>query len=272
MWTAGLCLALGVGAGCIHQQGTALPAPALNPAAAEVTKADPGPARKPLASTCVAYGNFHLRAATDENRSPAERERLLDTSRRAFQQALTTDPNCLDAYRGLARVYQQLDNHEQAVATYQKAVKANPREASLWFELGMCQARHKDWQPALENLATATNLEPENPTYTNMLAYGLARSGRYDESLACFKKTVSEGQAHYNLARMLHHLKQDEVSKEQLRLALKAKPDLEPARQLLAQLEAPAARPSAAVAPPKAAEQIDFLPDGLLPASLPPKP
>jgi tetratricopeptide (TPR) repeat protein len=185
----------------------------------------------------VAFGDFHLQAATGQDRPPAQKQQILDQARKAYQQALKLDPKCIAAYRGLARTYQQLGDHDRTVATYQSALKVLPGEASLWFELGMCQARGKEWGPALDNLKKATELEPENRTYSDMRAYSLARAGRYQESFECFKKTVGEGQAHYNLARMLVHVKENEAAKEHLRLALKADPNLSAARQMLVKLE-----------------------------------
>jgi tetratricopeptide (TPR) repeat protein len=208
------------------------------------------PKRLPQASTCTAFGDFHLQAGLDPEHAPGERERLLDQARRAYQQALKLDANSKDAYHGLARTYDELKDHGRAVTTYQNAIKAFPQDGSFHFELGMCQARLKQWDPALENLTVATQLDPENRVYINTLAFTLARAGHYDDSVACFQKTVGEAQGHYNVARVLHHVKQDELGKQHLRQALVADPKLTAAQQLLDELEHPgavAARPAAAV-------------------------
>jgi tetratricopeptide (TPR) repeat protein len=204
--------------------------------------------RNPQASTCVAFGDFHLKAAAGEGHTAIQKDQILDQARKAYQQALKLDPKCVPAYRGLARTYEQIGDHDRVVATYQSGLKANAAEPTLWFELGMYHARKKQWQPAVENLKKASELDSENRSYGDMLAYTLARAGRYDESYECFKKTVGEARAHYNVARMLCHVKENELAREHLKLALKANPDLAPARQVLAELDAGAqSKPTVAV-------------------------
>ncbi len=196
----------------------------------------------------MAFGDFHLKSASDQEHTPIQKDQILDQVRKAYQQAIKLDSKCIPAYRGLAKTYEQLGDHDRTVATYRAGLKANGQEPSLWFELGMYYGRRKEWQAALDNLKKATELDQENRTYADMLAYSLARAGRYDESFECFKKTVGEARAHYNVARMLSHVKENELAKEHLRLALKANPDLAPARQVLAEIDAAStSKPTVAV-------------------------
>jgi tetratricopeptide (TPR) repeat protein len=236
---ASLAAGLLLGLGCVQEPIVTPPLGALQPKTLKAEN-DDAPKRDPKAATCIAFGDFNLRAADDDRHSPAEKERINDRARRAYQQALKQDPKNLDAYHGLIRVYENLGNQERVVATYQEAMKALPKVASLRFDLGMYYAQRKEWTPAVDNLKTALTMDEENPTYVNTLAFCLARAGRYDESFECFRKSVGEAQAHYNVARMLHHLNEDEACKKHLRLALQAKPDLSPAQQLLSQLESSA--------------------------------
>ena len=239
-WPLTPCLFLGLG--CVPQTSLPLAPNNIPPGAVKDVTADKDlPKRKPQASTCVAFGDLELKGALDATRTPAQKEQALEMARRYYQQALSTDPKCLDAYVGLARTYEELGDHNAAVTTYQKGLKAFPKQVALWYALGMCQARHKEWGPAIENLKKASDLDPDDRVCSHTLAYTLARAGRYDESFACFTKTLGAAQAHYNIARMLHHLNQDEASKQHLQLALQADPTLEPARQLLVRLNTPAA-------------------------------
>ncbi len=232
------------GLGCAHDKGMSLkPAQPAQPiAAADIRKEPPDlPKRQPKAATCVAYAVFSERSAADPRCAPLDQERLRDQARRAYQQALQIEPNHLPALTGLARLYVTMEAYDRAVATYQLAIQAYPKESSLWQELGMCQARHKDWDAALQNLQQAVALDPENRLYSHALGYCLARAGRYDESYVIFAKLDGEANAHYNLARMLHHLNQDDLSKQHLQLALAVKPDMIPAQQLLESLASPVA-------------------------------
>jgi tetratricopeptide (TPR) repeat protein len=222
----------GAAVGCVHQSGMPLTADdKVNPA--DIKKAPEAPKRPPLPSTCVALAHFNERSAADPKCPAAEQTRLRDQARRAYQQALELEPKNLDALTGLARLYVAMEQHDRAVATYQKATEYYPKKAVFWHELGMCHARAKEWEPALASLRQAVDLEPEEHLYVHALGFCLARVGRYDESFQAFAKLEGEAAAHYDLARMLHHMKQDELCKAHVQQALALKPDMQPAKQLL---------------------------------------
>ena len=79
---------------------------------------------------------------------------------------------------------------------------------------GMVYSKRKEWQAALDNLSKAAKLEPENRTYVNTLGHALARAGRTEEALQVFLRVNTEGVAYYNLARMMQHLNQPEMSRQ----------------------------------------------------------
>lgn len=199
--------------------------------------------RKPKASTCVAFGNNFEQEANDPGRTPADQEQIREKARKAFQQALDLDPKNIPAALGLARLHSTRGDHGRAVSTYQKALKVHPKEVTLWAELGMCHAQQKEWEPALRCLRKGLEFDPENRQLSHHLGWCLARAGHYEESLVCFRKTDGEAKAHYNLARMLHHMQQNDLSCQHLRIALEKNPQLAEAKQLLVNLESPAPDP-----------------------------
>jgi tetratricopeptide (TPR) repeat protein len=222
--------------GCSQNSQTTLPRSAVPPNA-KIVKAEDLPKRTPLAETSVAFGNLRLHAVLDGSVQGDGREEALDQARKFFDQALKTDSKCVDAYKGLAQVEQICGNFEGALDYYRKALACNPKAAPLWYELGVCQARHANWPAAVESLQQASNLEPNNHTYLKTLGFCLAKNGRFDDSVICFKRIMEEGQAHYNLARLLHHEKQDDLSRLHVQLAIQANPKLTVAQDLLAQLD-----------------------------------
>jgi tetratricopeptide (TPR) repeat protein len=234
-----LALALCLGAtavGCVSSGGPKLPG-GITPTSTQVTTHKPTGSRQPKASTCVAYGDFREKEAMESTTSDAERPRMHDQARRAYEQALQIDSKHLPAFTGLARLYEDLDDYERAIDTYLAALKISPKDASLWFDLGMCQSRHKDWPPALVNLKTAHSLDPQNRQIAVTYGYVLARAGRFEDSVALFTKLEGHALACYKVARMAHHLNQDEASRQYLHTALAEQPDLGQAQDLLAQLE-----------------------------------
>ncbi len=238
-WLCWLPGAVLLAAGCTTQTQQYINPPAQ--VAAEVKKEKDLPPKQPTAKSCAAAGEFFRIEANAPNCPTVQREEYRERARKAYQQALTIEPNHAAALQGLARLYVEQEDHDHAVAAYRKAIKLYPKEPSLHGELGMAHARWKEWESALAELKIAYDLEPENKQCANMLGYCLARAGRYDEALAIFKKTVGEAKAHYNLARMLQHLNMMEQCRAQLELALRADPRMTEAREMLVQLNKPQA-------------------------------
>lgn len=198
-----------------------------------------GPPRMPKASTCVALAVLQEQTAVTRH-SPAERTEFYENARRAYHQALKVDPTHMGAYKGLARLYDTLEDHQNATAFYRQALQLNPADHEMWYLLGMSHGRYKEWTAALESFQKAVELDSENRRYLNDYGLCLARAERYQDAFRVLKKAGGEAQAHYNLARMLEHLGNVEPSKEHLRLALKLKPEMDLARRMLQRLENPA--------------------------------
>src|SRR5262249_16060615 len=83
-------------------------------------------------------------------------------------------------------------------------------------------------------LSKACELAPSDRQAAHALGYCLARAGAYDQSLACFRRVDGEARAHYNLGRMLLHMKQSEMGRQHLQVALQIEPELTEAKELLA--------------------------------------
>ena len=253
-----LCL-LTVAAGCQHEvvmtpaappppaQTSAMPptahVPVMPPAVVQtvppnavVTKAGDLPKKTPHASTCVAGGDFFAQEALAPDMGETAKQANQEKARKAYQQAMSIDPHYLPAYESLANLYVAMKDHAHAVATYNRATQIFPNEPSVFFQLGVCHGGEKEWDPAIQNLSRAVQLDPENRRYVDTLGWMQARAGRYDESLNTFLKVHDEAEAHYRLALMLEHLKEIDLCRQQLQAALDKDPRMEKAHALLAQL------------------------------------
>jgi Tfp pilus assembly protein PilF len=216
------------------------PQVAANIDPAKIRKEKELPRRAPKAGTCLAYGEFRLRESMAPTRTAEDKKSMREEARTAFQQELKLNPGSGRAVRGLAQCYVQDGDHPKAVAAYREALKIAPKEASIWFELGMQQSQHKEWDEAVEALGQAFDLEPGNKRYSNMLGFTLARAGRYEESLAFFTRVVGGAKAHYNVGRMMVHMGKLEEGKQHLATALKMEPGFKEARAEMARLDPPA--------------------------------
>jgi tetratricopeptide (TPR) repeat protein len=237
---ASLCLlpvSLCLAPGCTPTTQQVVNQPAPPPQVAVAAKKDSElPKKSPKPSTCVMSAEFFRVEANASQYTPEQRDELREKARIEYLQALRLEPTNAAAQLGLARLYFDMNNQDQSVAAYQKALKQDPKNVTLLYELGMVYARSKEWEPALVHLNSAFELDPANKQCATTYGHCLARAGRIDEALAVYRKVMGEALAHYNLARMLHHMNQDGLSRQQLDLALRADPQLSEARELLVQL------------------------------------
>jgi Tetratricopeptide repeat len=145
----------------------------------------PVPAADLKPSTLVAYASLK-ECASDVALTEEGRQQLLEAKRLAYVRALEIDPKFIPAHVGLANWYDKVGNHAKALATYQHALEltATDKVKALWFHLGMCHARHKDWGPAIESLRKAHELDPDDRQCAKTLGLCLVKAGRIHESIA----------------------------------------------------------------------------------------
>ena len=215
---------------------------APNPSAARaVAAAESRRNEPPKPETLVAIGAVRDQMAQNPEMSFAEAEQCRAEARKAYNQALALDSKNIPACLALAKSYANVDDAEHAVKMYDKATEIKPRDSNLWYDKGLMQARFKDWDGAAASLRQAQKIDPDNRLYSRMLGMTLARAGKFDEAYATLGRCMKEEEARYTMARMYQHLDRGNDAKEQLTLALKARPTFLPAREMLTQLEHPTA-------------------------------
>lgn len=221
---------------------SSVPAPATEAIAKE-------PVKELKPATLVAMAAFHEQMANELARDPAEKLRILEEARLSYERAIEADPKQLPGYIGLARHWEMRERHDLALRYYEEAARLGPHDAGIVHEMGMCHARHKEWEPALARLYRAVELDHDNRQYAMNFALCLGRAERFDESLAWLRKLENEAEAQFSLARMLHHLGKYDRCLEHVRLALAADPMFVPAQEMLTSLTAPAPAAPAAEVP-----------------------
>lgn len=220
--------------GCgMFQKNRVGPQTTVGPQSAMNSPEPSGRTGKPLPETYVALAEVRVAAAQTEGRSPEDRERLLTEARQTYQMALEGDPKNYAANLGLARISAEVQDKERAVELFRKLTKLYPAKSEAWSEMGIACGRLKDWNASAESFHEATKLDPDNRQYRRMLGLTLARGGRYDESFAWLSKCMPEADAHYNIAMMMKHTKDESGAKTRMELALRADPKFEAARDFL---------------------------------------
>jgi tetratricopeptide (TPR) repeat protein len=224
----------------------AVPIAALPPGA-EVKKAPDAPKHAPQAATDVALGDFEAKEAEAPDLTDSARQGRQELARKAYEQAIASDPHCMQAYLSLAQLYVAMKDHAHAEATYDRACQMFPNEGRVFFEMGRCYGGEKQWDDAVKALAHAVELDPENRPYVDTLGWMQARAGHFEESLATFRKVYDEPEAQYHLALMLEHLNQTDLCRQHLQAALEKNHDPQVERVCQAMMMRLAAQPDDAV-------------------------
>ena len=100
-----------------------------------------------------------------------------------FRHALRTDERHYNAWYGLGAIYYRQEKFEQAEYHYKRALAINKQSSVLHCHLGMCLQASKKYYDALDVLAIAFKLEPNNPQATFQRANVLIALERDDEAL-----------------------------------------------------------------------------------------
>lgn len=90
----------------------------------------------------------------------------------------------------LASALTQRGNDEGAEAAYEKAVKAQPRGAHAWFELGMISQRKGDLDKAIERFQKAAELAPSSHYPLLMLSRARTVRGEVGKAVEALKKAI----------------------------------------------------------------------------------
>jgi Tfp pilus assembly protein PilF len=166
-----------------------------------------------------------------------------------YNKALEIDSQDLPALLGLARVYNRLDQPNQAVTLYETAVSCHPENSTIFNDLGLCYARQRRWNDALSNYYKAIRLQPENPRYRNNIARVLVITGRPDDALQHLNTAFPAAIARYNVGYLAQSVGDVATANKFLRLAIEADPRMLPARDMLATISRPAVGPQRPISP-----------------------
>jgi tetratricopeptide (TPR) repeat protein len=113
---------------------------------------------------------------------------------KAFNQALTADPDNEEALTGLAMLYGDLGDNRGAIEKLKQATDKNPNERTL-IALGTAYEQARDYKNAAAALRRALAIVPDNPRLQAGLANDLMLSDQVDEALRIFEHLAQEDPA-----------------------------------------------------------------------------
>ncbi len=145
---------------------------------------------------------------------------------------------------GLARLKHREGDLAGELQIYQQALQADPQDAVLLNDVGLCYARAGQSQNALEALQQAVQLKPDSTLYRNNMAAVLIETNRSADAVALLTPTYGTAVAYYNVGYLLQQRGESQAAVDHFTAALAANPSLEPAHdaQSTGASDGPAAR------------------------------
>ena len=159
----------------------------------------------------------------------------------AYERALTLDPEFIGAYVNLADAYRQQGRDDEGEKQLRRGLSLAPNAADLHHALGLLLVRRTDKTAALQELAAAAKLAPDNARYAYVYGIGLNSVGKQREALAVLKATDARKPYDLNILSALISMQREAGdNKAALVYAKKAAvalPDNKEIQQLITELE-----------------------------------
>jgi hypothetical protein len=191
----------------------------------------------PKPETEVAIADVWVAQALSHD-SPADRERLLDKARLAYQRAVQQDPKNKTALLAMAKFYGKIEDRPRTDEAYGKYLALYPKDHEVMAEVAKVHARWQDWDGAVAWGQKALAHDPENRTYRGSMAVWLSLAGKLQDGFAVLCQIMPEANARYYIGRMMLDAGQEDAGRQQVALALQADPNLTAAREFQAALNA----------------------------------
>jgi tetratricopeptide (TPR) repeat protein len=107
-----------------------------------------------------------------------------------YQQALDLDSNLFQARYSLAMLLDKMGKTRQGIFHLHKAIGQTPKNAMMYYDLGVLYARVNDFDQAAEYSRLATVYDTSLSEGYNNQAYALAHLNRLDEALAAINQAL----------------------------------------------------------------------------------
>lgn len=177
-------------------------------------------------------------------------------AKRAFEQALQSDPTSPVAWHGLGNAFRALDDIDAAIGAYRKATQLSPNAPNAWINLGVALRLRGRSSEALDCLRRAQSLGYRGPDLADVINGVLADAGRAEEAVAGALHVVQSHpdfpQGHETLAHIwLEHGRRDAADGdpfEHFRRAADAQPGNRELRARLLKMLLASGRPQEVVA------------------------
>jgi Tfp pilus assembly protein PilF len=139
---------------------------------------------------------------------------------RQYESALQAHPGQTRTIVSYARLLDRQEQFEKAERMYREALRWEPQNASIYNDLGLCQARAGRLDASLQSLGQAVQLQPGEVRFRNNLAKVLVEVGRHEDGLKHLSAVHPPAIAHHNLALFLQGKQENELATRHFTRAL----------------------------------------------------
>lgn len=129
-------------------------------------------------------------------------ENRLEDAKRDYMRALELRPDHPDCHHRLAVIADKQGMFGQADDHYEAALKLRPRDPNLLSDIGYSYSLRGDDRRAESTLKEALNVSPSHTGAMFNLGAIYAKQGRYEDTVAMFRRGCPEAQAMQNVAKL----------------------------------------------------------------------
>jgi Tfp pilus assembly protein PilF len=153
-----------------------------------------------------------------------------------YEDLLKRDKNNVEICHRLAIVASKQEDWQRSISYFERALKLTPHDPDLRADLGYALYLSGDLAAAETHLREALSDNPHHKRTSNNLAMVLGQQERFDEAYQVFRQSVSEAEAHSNVAYLCAQCGQGQKAIEHYSRALELDPSLPSAKQGILQL------------------------------------
>jgi len=132
----------------------------------------------------------------------------LDNTISSLENAIKVDPYFPASYINLADVYKNIGKNKEERATFEKALKALPKDGMIHYSFGLHLIRNKNKQQAIESFKKAVKLEPTNSQYIYLYVLARDNVGQTKQALIQLRMMISKADNPIQLAQLGANLSQ----------------------------------------------------------------
>ncbi|MBI5731857.1 MAG: tetratricopeptide repeat protein [Candidatus Magasanikbacteria bacterium] len=114
----------------------------------------------------------------------------LTFAERKYIEVIKQDQKNIEAYRGLGKVYMDMEKYGEAEETFNFLLKLVPRDDRIYNRLGMVAEREGDWEKAARYFEKAIELDDSRAIRFYDLGWIYEKQNRPAPALKCYAKAV----------------------------------------------------------------------------------